>query len=236
VDTQTRHALKQDKFVTATTSGLEWIGENRSSLVLWGIGAVVAVGLLIAGIVVYHNRSTAADQLLGQALTIYETPIAQPGEPTEPGMTTYPSAAARAKAAYPLFHQAAEQYSWLSAGHKALYFAGMTQIDMGQTVAGEADLQKAASKGGKNLASLAKLALANEYAQTGKTMDAEALFKELIQHPTTTVPKAAAQLQLAGIYEATQPDQAKKIYAQIVDQDKGTDAAQIAQKKLASLK
>ena len=46
MDTQTRHALKQDKFVTATTSGLEWIGEHRSRVIAWSVGAVPEGGQL----------------------------------------------------------------------------------------------------------------------------------------------------------------------------------------------
>ena len=236
MDTQTRHALKQDKFVTATTSGLEWVGENRGTVLLWIGAAVVALGLLIAGIVVYYSRSAAANNLLGQALTIYETPIAQPGQPIEPGMKTFPSAADRAKVAYPLFSEAAAKYSWLNAGHMALYFSGMSQIDMGNAAAGEADLKKASDSGNDNIRALAKLALANEYVQTGKSMEAEALYKDLIQHPTTTVPKSAAQLQLASLYLTTHPNEAKKLYAKIVDQDKQSAAAEIAQQKLTSLK
>lgn len=236
MDTQTRHALKQDKFVTATTSGLEWVGENRNSLLLWiGLG-LLGVALLIAGFAVYFHRNTAANHLLGQALTIYETPIAAPNQPAEPGEKTYPTAAARAKDAYPLFNQAAEQYSWLNAGKMARYFAGMAALDMGQTATGESDLQKAAHGGNGNVEALAKLALANEYAQTGKTSEAAALYQELIKNPTTAVPKPAAQLQLAQMYESSNPQEAKRIYAEIKDQDKATDAAQIAAQKLDSLK
>ena len=44
VDTQTRHALKQDKFVNATTSGLEWVGDHRANVIWFS----VAVALVIA--------------------------------------------------------------------------------------------------------------------------------------------------------------------------------------------
>jgi hypothetical protein len=54
----------------------------------------------------------------------------------------------------------------------------------------------------------------------------------VIAHPTTTVPKSSAQLQLAALYESTQPEEARRIYAEIKDQDKDSDAAQIASQKL----
>ncbi len=236
VDTQTRHALKQDKFVNVTTSGLEWVGEHRGNVIAWSVGVVLAIAVIVASIFIYQKRDTAASLILGQAMDIYETPITQPNVPAEPGTKTYATAADRAKAAYPLFRQAADQYSWLSAGQMARYFAGVTELDMGQKSQAEADLEKATHAGNSNLASLAKIALANLYQQTGRNSQAVTLFQNVIAHPTTTVPKSEAQLQLAALYETTQPEEAKRLYAQIKDQNKDTDAAQIATQKLQSLK
>jgi tetratricopeptide (TPR) repeat protein len=236
VDTQTRHALKKDKFVTATTSGLDWVGENRNRVVLWSTVVVLAIAAVVAGIVVIHQRDAAARRLLGQAMDIYETPLAQPNQPAEPGMKTYATAAERAKAAYPLFSEAANRYSWSEAGEMARYFAGVTALDLGEQAPAEADLEKATHAGSSNLEALAKVALANLYEQTGRSSQAVTLLQSLIQHPTTTVPKAEAQLQLAAIYETTQPDEARRLYAEIKDQNKDTDAAQVASQKLAALK
>lgn len=236
MDTQTRHALKQDKFVTATTSGLEWMGEHRGNVLAWAVGVVLVIAIAIASIVVYQKRDAAANGLLGQAMDIYQTPLAQPNQPAEPGQKTYATAAERAKAAYPLFRQAADQYGWLNAGEMARYFAGVTELDLGQQAAAEADLEKATHARSSNLAALAKIALANQYEQTGHNSQAVTVFQEVIQHPTTTVPKAAAQLQLAQLYETTQPAAARRLYAEIKDQNKDTDAAQIATQKLQSLK
>ncbi|MGD0368841.1 MAG: coatomer subunit epsilon [Acidobacteriaceae bacterium] len=235
MDTQTRHALKQDKFVSVTASGLEWIGEHRSNFVAWLVGFVLAAGLVVAGIFVYQKREAAANQLLGQAMDIYETPLVQPNQPAEPGQKTYATAAERAKAAYPLFRQTADQYGWLTPGETARYFAGATELELGQQSAAEADLEKA-THAGRDRAALAKIGLANLYAQTGRNSQAVTLFQDVISHPTTTVPKAAAQLQLAQLYETTQPAEARRLYAEIKDQNKDNDAAQIATQKLQSLK
>jgi len=236
VDTRTRHALKQDKFVTATTSGLEWVGENRTRVIAWAVSAVVAIGLIVAGLVIYQQRTGAANQLLGQALDIYETPLAQPNQPAEPGLKTYASSEDRAKAAYPLFREVADRYSWLRPGEMAEYFAGEAELDLGQQAGAEADLQKASRAHDSNLAALAKMALANLYAQTGRTSQAVSEFRDVIAHPTTTVPKSEAQLQLAQLYETTQPNEAKRLYAEVKDENPNTDAAQIASQKLQALK
>jgi tetratricopeptide (TPR) repeat protein len=122
---------------------------------------------------------------------------------------TYATAAERAKAAYPLFRQTADQYGWLTAGQTARYFAGATELELGQQSAAEADLEKA-THAGSDREALAKIALANLYAQTGRNSQAVTLFQDVIAHPTTTVPKAAAQLQLAQLYETTQPAEARR--------------------------
>ena len=236
MDTQTRHALKQDKFVNATTSGLEWVGDHRANVIKFSIAVVMVVGVIVASVIVYQQRSTAANQLFGQAMDIYQTPLAQPNQPAEPGQKTYATAAERAQAAYPLFQQTADQYGWLRAGEMARYFAGVTEIDLGKTAQAQADLEKATHSGGSNLESLAKLALASLDEQTGKTSEAVSVFQDLIQHPTTTVPKVQAQFQLAALYEATNPQEARHLYAEIKDQNKDSDAAQIATQKLSALK
>jgi tetratricopeptide (TPR) repeat protein len=232
VDTQTRHALKQDSFVQATASSLNWVDANRSTLIKASIAVVVVLGLFFAGLIAYNNRSEHAEVLFGQAMDIYNTPLTQPGQPVEPGAKTYATAADRAKAANPLFEEAASKYSWLKAGANARYLAGMTALDMGQSAAGENDLKQAADSRDSSVAALAKFALAGLYHQTGRDPQAIELYQQLIAKPTLTVPASMAKLQLAALYETTKPDEAKKLYAQIKDQDKTTAAGQIATQKL----
>lgn len=233
MDTQTRHALKQDRFVEATASGLDWLQANRTNTIAGAIAVIVLVALIITGTVIYNSRSARAQDLFGQAMDIYNAPLAQPGQPPLPGETTYPTAAARAQAANPLFVQVADHYGWLKAGDNAEYFAGLTYLDMGQTANAEKELQKAADSHDSGLAALAKMALAGLYRQTGRTDQAVDLYRQLIKNPTLTVPASAAKLQLAGLYEATNPAEARRLYAEIKDQDKTTAAGQIAAQKLA---
>jgi tetratricopeptide (TPR) repeat protein len=232
VDTQTRHALKQDRFATATASGLDWLQENRRNTIIGVVAVVILAALIITSAIVYRSRSSRAQDLFGQAMDIYSTPLAVPGQPAEPGLTTYPTATARAKAANPLFVEAADKYNWLKAGHNAAYFAGLTYMDMGQTADAEKELQKASDSHDSGLAALAKMALAGLDRQTGRNSEAVDLYRQMIKKPTVTVPAAEAKLQLAGLYEVTNPAEAKKLYAEIKDQNKTTVAGQIATKKL----
>jgi len=230
VDTQTRHALKQDRLVEATRTGVDWFGEHRAKVIQAAVAAVVLLAMVIAGLVVYNQRSTAADLAFGQAMDTYNAPLATAGQPPAPGEKTFPTASARATAANQQFVQVANQYGLLLPGKTATYFAGLTAVDMGQPGAAETYLKKVADGSNAPLGSLAKLALANLYQQLNRNSEAVVLYNQLIAKPTTTVPADAARLQLASLYEKTNPAEANKIYAQL--KSSKSAAGQIAAQKL----
>ena len=99
MDQQTKAALKQDKFVNTTTHGLEWASEHRQSVIKNGAIALAVIVVLVVGAVIYNSRSDAASVAFGDAMQVYQTPLAQAGQEVPPGMKTFPSTAERAKAA-----------------------------------------------------------------------------------------------------------------------------------------
>ena len=230
MDTQTRHALKQDRLVETARSGVGWFQENRSRVIQASVALVVLIAIVVAALVVYSKRSAAADLAFGEAMDTYNAPLAQPGQPPTPGEKTFPSATARATQANQQFVQLANQYGFFEAGKTARYFAGLTAIDLGQTGPAETNLKQVADGHDAALASLAKLALANLYQQLNRSSEAVVLYNQLIAKPTSTVPADAARLQLAALYEKTNPAEANKIYAQL--KSSKTAAGQIATHKL----
>jgi predicted negative regulator of RcsB-dependent stress response len=233
VDQQTRQALKHDQFVDTTQHGIEWASHNRRSIVLWS--SIVAAVLLLAviGAVVFNHRSEQTSTAFGNAMQTYQTPIAAPGQQVPPGIKTYPSAADRAKAANQLFLQVADQYGMTSSGKLARYFAGLTYIESGQNGPAESTLKQVSSGWNSDLASLAKLGLAQLYRQTGRDAQAVEIYNDLTAHPSTAVPAGTAQLQLADLYEAqNKPELAKKVYATLKDKDAKGPAGMIAAQKL----
>jgi tetratricopeptide (TPR) repeat protein len=235
VDSQTRHALKQDKFVLATQSSAGWIGEHRSSVIRYSIVLVVVLAVLITGVVVYNQRSDAAESALGAALDVYSAQLAQPGAPAQKNI--YATASERAKAANQQFVQVANQYGWLPQGGKAHYFAGLTYQQLGQTGPAESELKAAVSAWDSSLSSLAKFALAGFYHQTGRDQQAIDLYNGLIAKPADSVPAYTAQLALADLYASTgKTEQAKQLWAKVKDADKAGAAGSIAAQKLTGKK
>ncbi len=231
MDTQARHALKNDKFALATASSVSWLSGHRSGILRWVIGAAVILVLVIGVLVFWTVRSAAADKALGAAMDLYAAPLAQPGAPPENDDYTRPST--RTKEANREFVAVAKDFGWLPQGAKAHYFAGVTYNELGQTGSAETELKSAAGAWDHNLANLAKLALAGVYHQTGRDAQAIDLYNELAQKPSVTVSAPVAQLDLADLYVAEgKQDQARTLWAKIKDSDKDGMAGSIAAQKL----
>jgi tetratricopeptide (TPR) repeat protein len=231
VDTQTRHALKGDKFAQATVSGFSWLSGHKSGVLRWVVSVAAVVILLGGGLAYWNIRSTAAEVALGAALDIYTAPLAQPGAPPESGV--YPTAGQRSKVANEKFVTAAKDFGWLPEGSKAHYFAGVTCQELGQTASAETELKAAAGSWDRNLASLAKLALASLYHQTARDAQAIELYNALVAKPSETVSAGVAQLALADLYAAQgKQDQARALWAKVKDADKDGAAGSIAAQRL----
>jgi predicted negative regulator of RcsB-dependent stress response len=235
VDTQTRHAIKHDALIDHAHSALGWLEDHKSEAILVSAIVVAVLAIGIGSILFYQHRQDEASVAFGAAMDIYSAPVAQADTPAEPGVRTYPTSVARAKAANVEFSKVADSFGSTDAGKNALYFSGLTDMEMGNTGAAETTLKKVANHGDSNLAALADLALVGLYRQSGRTSDAIGLLQRLASHPTTTVPAGQAKLELAGIYEETNPEQAKQIYAQLKDKDSKTTAGQIATQKLQQM-
>jgi tetratricopeptide (TPR) repeat protein len=232
VDTQTRHALKGDKFAQATKTSVTWLSGHSSDVTRWAISAVVVLALGVGSIVFWNMRETAAEAALGEAVDTYSAPLALPGVPAQPG--TYASTAERAKAANQQFKAVADKYGWLPEGTKARYFVGVTDQELGQASAAESELKSVSGSWNRNVANLAKVALASIYRQSGRDQQAIDLYNEIIAKPSETVTAGTAQLDLADLYAATGKEtQAKALWAKLKDSDKDGAAGSIAAQKLA---
>jgi len=231
VDTRTRHALKKDSFAQATASSMSWVSGHRAGVVKWSITAGIALVVVVGALVWWSMQTSAADKALGTALDTYDSQLAQPGAPVEAG--TYATAAERSKAANQQFADVASKYGWLPEGTKAHYFAGVTDEELGQNAQAETELKTAAGAWDKNLANLAKLALAGLYQRTQRDQQAIDIYNELTAKPSATVSANVAQLDLADLYVSQgKQDQARTLWAKIKDSDKEGAAGSIAAQKL----
>lgn len=229
----TRRQLKEDKFAKGTKEAVHWAVEHRPVL-LWSIGIVVIGALAIIGILLWGTRqSERANMALGQALETLNAPIRPAGTPADPTTKSFASGVERGKEAEKELQAISGQYPHTKAGKLAGYLAGTAAIQAGDNAGAERQLKTVADSSDAEVAALAKLALANLYSTTNRSVDAATIYRDLIDHPTVTVPKGEAQLQLAEMYESSDPKEAQNLYQQIQKESPTSAAAQIAASKLA---
>lgn len=218
---QTRRTQTPDQVLPTTGAGFAEADSTRRKLFLSAAVLLAVIVVAVVYFLVQSHRSETAENLFGNAMQVYQTPVANPAQPAEPGVKTYATAADRAKDANPLFLAVANQYGSTDAGKNARYFAGVTYMEEGQNQSAEDTLKKVADSWDKQLSSLAKFTLAGLYRQTGRDAQAIDLYNQLTAKPTTSVPAASAQIALAELYAGEgKTEQSRKIYAQLKDKDK----------------
>jgi TolA-binding protein len=241
VRAETRHQLKEDRFskVTFEAAGrtVHWSEEHKALLTVLVIAVIVVAAAAIGGWYYVNTQDEKASGELSTAVRTFETPVRPAGVPAQPGYDSFASSQERATAARKQFQAIVDKYPHTRTAGMARYFVGLASAQLGDNAAAERSLQEAAGSSNSDLAALGKFALASVYRGENKDTQAVDLYKQLIDKPTIVVSKATAQLELAGFYESKQkPDEAKKIYEQVAKDNPSTEAASLAQRRIAALK
>jgi predicted negative regulator of RcsB-dependent stress response len=232
----TRQELKQDKFAASAAEAMQGISAHRTD-VLRSVVALVVLVALVGGIWWYvTSREDAASDALGRAMVTNDAPVVPPGTAIPSGVTAFNSSQERLIAAKKAFYAISEQYGWTHSGQYARYLAATTEQALGNDKVAEDQLRALSTVRRKELASMAKYALAAVYRDENRDADAIRLLQLLTDKPTVSVPKATAQFALADIYIAEhQTDKAKVIYDQIAKDNPKGSISQIAKAHLDEL-
>lgn len=238
---QTRHQLKQDAFSRVTIGAAEktahWSVEHKNALAIAAAVVIVVVAVVVGGWYYLSAQDEKASFDLTQATRTLEAQLRPAGVPAQPDVPSFASAKERAEAARKQFQAIVDNYPHTRTADMARYFLGVTSASMGDNTGAENNFKAVSSTRNKELASVAKLALASLYGNTNRTKDGVALYQELINHPTASVSKVTAQLQLAELYQTSnQPLDAKRLYEQIKKDNPSSEAGQLATQKLTELK
>jgi TolA-binding protein len=241
VRAETRHQLKTDAFSRVTIGAAEktahWSVEHRNTLAVAVIAVVVIAAAVGGGWYYLNGQDEKASLDFSQAVRTLDTQIRPAGMPAQPDFPSFASAKERSDAAKKQFQAIFDKYPHTRTSDIARYFLGVTSVSEGDNAAAESDFKAVASTGNKELASMAKLALAALYGDTNRSKEAEALYQDLINKPNSSVSKATAQIQMAELYQTSnRPLDAKRLYEQIKKDNPGTDAGQLATQKLTELK
>ena len=231
----TRHQLKDDKLADAAKGTVNWAEHHRKLVSVASTVVLVAAALGVGGWALLQWQEQKASFALGTALRTYQRPLRPAGTPADPEFPSFASATERAQTARTEFQKIAEQYSYTRSGKMARYYVGVTAMEGGDPAAAERELKAVIQSGDKDLAPLGKLALATFYRSQKRDAEAIQLYRELIDNPSESVPKATAQLELGSLYEEKQPDEAGKLYQQIQAENSASVAGEIAAARMSRL-
>jgi predicted negative regulator of RcsB-dependent stress response len=175
--------------------------EGQGKVILYGIGAVLLVGILVAGWVKWSNRKAdEARRALGRGITIATSPIAS-SNPLVPNPTgvTFSSEHERAQKAIEEFQKVAAKYGD-PYRTEARYLAATSMLAIDREKA-ETELAEISKSSVTDAATLARFALAQAKQQDGKLDDAARLYGELASQKSTVITPDIANLNLAAVYE-----------------------------------
>ncbi len=212
MDRYTRHQLKASE-IQSTYEQFEQFGKDHYREI---VGVVLAAGLvaaLVSGWRWYSDRQEAsANVALAGALKTFHAYVGPAQQGLGPNSQSFASAEEKYKKAKQQFGDVAGKYPHQEAGKIAFYHVGVCQAALGDHQEAIQTLQKAVDSAGKDIAPLARYALAGELASTGKSDQAARIYQDIADHPAVTMPRATALLALADLYRNSKPQQARAIY------------------------
>lgn len=235
-----RHELKEDQLRTTYEEFEEYVKTHYREIATVA-GIVMVVAGLAGGFKYYQDRREAeANIALGTALRTFRAYVGSlPEGSALPGVQSFPTASEKYKKAEDQFLEVVQKYSrppQPRAVAVARYHVGLCQAFLGDSAGALKTLREATDESDREIASLARYALAGELLKAGKTDEAVHVYQELAARPTSAVPEATAKLALADAYRATQPDKARLVYQEL-EKKFSSDAtiAQVLKDQMASL-
>ncbi len=203
-----KEQLSHDQFRDGVSAAITYAGDHRKRVTQLSVIAL-AVLLLIGAVLWFMSyQKGIRQQDLRTALDVWESPVGQ--NPAPDVLKSYPTQQAKDSAALNAFGSVISKHGSSREGLIAQYYSGTIKAAGNNPKGAETDLKNVADHGGE-FAPLAKLALAQVYAGQNRVSDAEALLRNVADKPNDLVSKAQAELLLAQMESARDPQAARRI-------------------------
>lgn len=201
-------ARYEDEFQHKVGARVEEFGrrfEGQGRNILYGLGALLVLGIIAWFIYAWSSRSNAAaNAALARAIETSQGQITETAPPAGSTGKTFKTEKERAEAAIAEFQTVVDRHGG-EAGEKAKYFIAVNRLAIDRP-AGIAELETLA-RSGDATGTMAKFALAQAYAGDNKLDQAAALYSDLSKMPDSIVAKETINLELAKIYEKQNKNQ-----------------------------
>ncbi|MEO7539890.1 MAG: hypothetical protein ABIV21_07670 [Pyrinomonadaceae bacterium] len=173
--------------------------EGKGRTILYGVAALVVLGLLVLVFMNWSKRSNAAAQTaLGKAIETSQAQISETGTPAGSTQKTFKTEKDRAEAAIPEFQAVVNKFGG-AVGEKAKYFIAANRLAVDRS-AGIQEFE-ALSTSNSEVGNLSKFALAQTRIDDKRLDDAAALFQELAGSGDAVIAKDTINFELAKVYE-----------------------------------
>lgn len=224
-----RKELKTDQLRESIVHGAEAALSHQKQLLLI-LGGAVLVLVVVFGWRFYSERQNLkASVAFEEASKIFQARIRVPGEPEQPGETSYVDEKNKYEDAAKKFAAVADGYSGTRTGKTARYYAGLCYERLGKFDDANRWLKQAENSGDAELAALSRFRQAQISEKTGKGEEAVKIYQQLMASPTTMVPKPLVMLTLADYYAKANPAEARKLYTQIQTEFPNSSLSRTAQ-------
>jgi tetratricopeptide (TPR) repeat protein len=195
--------LKQDKFRDTTIGLLDRLGdalEGKGRLLLYGIGALIALAIIVALLSTWRAKKTdEAEHALGRAIEIASATVNATPPATGATGPNFTSETERAQKAVEEFQKVADKYGD-PYRTKARYFIATNLITLDRNK-GISQLDELTKSGDAEVAALAKFALAQAREADAKYEEAAAIYNELAKQNGTVITADVANFRLASVYQ-----------------------------------
>lgn len=173
--------------------------EGRGKTILYGVAALVVLGILVMVFLNWNNRTEAAAQTaLGKAIETSQAQISETGTPAGSTQKTYKTEKERAEAAIAEFQIVVEKFGGAVAD-KAKYFIAVNRLHVDRP-AGIAELEAIATSNSPS-GNMAKFALAQTRTDADRLDEAVTLYQEILATGDPLLAKDTINLEIAKIYE-----------------------------------
>lgn len=212
----TRKELKSDQVAVTLEQTVDYVQAHQQSIVRAAI-AVVALAVVIGGFFFYRNQQQGVREArLSAAMQVSQAPVGAQGTPDA---LAFPNNEAKATEETNVFSKLVTDYPGTQQGYIAEYYLGGVLVSQAKFEDARKKYQDVADHAGKDIASLAKLALAQIDFQENRAPAAEALLRGLMDHPTAMVSRDQAAYTLADGIRKTNPAEARKLLEPMVNEN-----------------